>query len=122
MNHLKLPISGARFRLETGANPGDIRVIRLVDSTDVGALAVSVEDGVVTIDSLCIEVEHRSYGAGSEAARLLSEAASAAGARKLRAWAHPNLGLSAYFWGRMGLHPLHGPGPEGGIWFERTLV
>jgi hypothetical protein len=36
-------------------------------------------------------------------------------------WAPPDLGLAVYFWSRMGLRPLNGPGPDGGIWFERVL-
>ena len=122
MNQLSLPVTGPRFGLTAGNESGNIRIIRLSDSVDVGAFSIHITGDQIVIDSLCIEPAHRSYGAGSEAARLLTQAAADAGATLLRAWAHPNLGLSAYFWGRMGLHPLHGAGPEGGIWFERSLV
>jgi hypothetical protein len=68
-----------------------------------------------------VEPAARGYGLGSEAAGLLRDAAARAGFATLRARSHPDLGLSVYFWTRMGLHPLVGPGPEGGIWFEREL-
>ena len=47
-------------------------------------------------------------------ALLLTAACDNAGVPLLRAWAPPHLGLSVYFWIRMGFSPLHGEGPEGG--------
>lgn len=117
---ISFPISGVRFRLEH-AGPDRVTVVRLADELPVGAFELEPADQTLTIRSLCIEPAHRSYGAGSEAAQLLVAAAEAAGFLTIRAWAHPNLGLSAYFWGRMGLRPLHGEGPEGGIWYERVV-
>ena len=73
------------------------------------------------IRTLCIDSARRGYGAGTEAAQMLLEAARGK-ADTVRAWAPPDLGLAVYFWIRMGLQPLHGEGPEGGIWFERTLT
>ena len=46
-------------------------------------------------------------------------AAAAPAYAEIKAWAPPDLGLAVYFWVRMGLSPLHGEGPDGGIWFER---
>ena len=117
---IAFPLGGSRFRLERGER-GNVSVIRLADGVTVGAFVLEIDNETLTIRSLCIEVPHRSYGAGSEAARLLVVAAESAGFSRIRAWAHPGLGLSAYFWGRMGLRPLHGEGPEGGIWYERVV-
>ncbi len=98
-----------------------LAVIRRSDHVRVGSVVLSGSRDCTVIESLCIDVEARSYGAGSEAAWLLVEAARAAGSGQLRAWAHPNLGLSVYFWTRMGFSPQHGEGPEGGIWFKRGM-
>lgn len=117
---IPFPLSGARFGLES-VDLGRVSVIRLTDGVTVGAFALESDHETLTIRSLCIEAPHRSYGAGSEAAQLLVAAAESAGFSCIRSWAHPKLGLSAYFWGRMGLRPLHGPGPEGGIWYERRV-
>lgn len=115
---IEFSVEGPRVRLES-EEAGRVAVIRLADEVVVGAFALDLEGKTLTIQSLCIGLPHRSYGAGSEAAQLLIAAAEAAGYSCIRAGAHPSLGLSAYFWGRMGLRPLHGPGPEGGIWYER---
>jgi N-acetylglutamate synthase-like GNAT family acetyltransferase len=115
----KLPdaVPGERFDLES---TGDgFSIVRKRDQARVGAVVLDREETRTTIRSLCVDEAHRSYGAGSEAARLFTGAADADGVPLLRAWAHPNLGLSVYFWIRMGFSPLHGEGPEGGIWFER---
>jgi GNAT superfamily N-acetyltransferase len=111
------PLVGERCRVELEA-PGKAAVTRTETGEPVGLLGYELEDGVVTIRSLCIEPEHRGYGAGSEAAWLFVRAAERTGLA-LRAWAPPHLGLAVYFWSRMGLRAVHGEGPEGGIWFER---
>lgn len=121
VTRLALPIEGERFGLQPGSSEISVDVVRLVDAATVGRFELEITPTGITIQSLCIDEAHRSYGAGSEAARLLVNAAAAAGFQRVRAWAHPQLGLSAYFWGRMGLCPLHGPGPKGGIWYERVL-
>ena len=121
VSRLHLPVRGDRFRLDRGQDAGTVNVVRVSDEFAVGRFEIKAEGGSLTIQSLCIDETRRGYGAGSEAARLLLQAAEAAGFAMVRAWAHPDLGLSAYFWGRMGLRPLHGPGPEGGIWYERSL-
>lgn len=117
---IRFPVVGQRFRLESNG-PGGVAIVRLADQVTVGAVTLEYDDTTLTIRSLCIEPPYRSYGAGSEAAGILLMAAEAAGVATIRAWAHPKLGLSAYFWGRMGLRPLHGEGPEGGIWYERLV-
>ncbi|MCC6382496.1 MAG: hypothetical protein IT304_08295 [Dehalococcoidia bacterium] len=75
----------------------------------------------MVVEELCVDGPARGYGLGSEAARLLREAAVAAGWPFLRAPAPADRGLALYFWFRMGLHPLFGPGPAGGLWMERRL-
>lgn len=122
MSGLSLPVHGERFRLESGQSECHVVIVRVADAVRVGQFVLEQDGGTVTVRSVCIDESQRSYGAGSEAARLFVSAAEAGGYRKIRAWAHPKLGLSAYFWGRMGLRPLHGPGPEGGIWYERRQV
>lgn len=114
---LTLPVVGERFRLERANDR--IQIVRLKDELVVGSIEVEPGSDGVFIGALCVEDAYRSYGAGSEAARLLNQACAAANVPTVRAWAAPNLGLSAYFWIRMGFHPLHGEGPGGGIWFER---
>jgi GNAT superfamily N-acetyltransferase len=114
----ELTARGDRFQI-VEEDPGSLAVVRLADGVRVGTIEVERQWPALSIRRLCIDEPHRSYGAGSEAARLLVRAAEAAGYRPLRAWAHPSLGLSVYFWIRMGFSPRHGEGPEGGIWFER---
>jgi hypothetical protein len=113
-----LAACGERFEL-VPADSGTLAVRSLVDGRRVGTIEVDGGPGQLTVRRLCIDEAHRSYGAGSEAAWLLVRAAEGAGFARLRAWAHPSLGLSVYFWIRMGFSPRHGEGPEGGIWFER---
>ncbi len=112
--------SGERVNL-VAEDDRTLGIIRITDGIRVGEVAVSGGADSLTIEHLCIDTEHRSYGAGSETARLLVAGAHAAGVVRIRSWAHPNLGLSVYFWSRMGFSPRHGEGPEGGIWFERGL-
>jgi GNAT superfamily N-acetyltransferase len=114
----RFPIAGERVRLELEGELAG-RLVRASDGAVVGRFALEANAAAITIRALCVDPDYRSYGLGSEAGRLLREAAEAAGFG-LRAWAPPDLGLAVYFWVRMGLRPLHGPGPEGGIWFERS--
>lgn len=119
MSEWPLPevVEGERFDLQRAGDGFD--VLRRSSGERVGGIVLEAGADHLTIRSLCIDEAHRSYGAGSEAARLLTAACDDAGVPLLRAWAPPNLGLSVYFWIRMGFSPLHGEGPEGGIWFER---
>lgn len=118
----RLAAHGERFDLVPAA-PTSLAVRRIADGMDVGTVELEHDDTLgLTIRRLCIDEAHRSYGAGSEGAWLLVGAAHAAGYQRLRAWAHPSLGLSVYFWMRMGFSPRHGEGPEGGIWFEREAA
>lgn len=111
---------GDRFEL-VALESDTLAIRRLADGERVGTVEVEGKAGELSIRRLCIDDQHRSYGAGSEAAWLLVSAAEPAGYHSMKAWAHPNLGLSVYFWIRMGFSPRHGEGPEGGIWFERRL-
>jgi GNAT superfamily N-acetyltransferase len=118
-----LPWEGQRTRLtaeESDGGRGSIAISR--GNERLGTLRMEAEDDTLTAWSLVIEPAFRGYGAGSEAAHLLRDHAVAAGFQRLRAVAAADLGLSVYFWTRMGLHPLHGEGPHGGLWFERTLA
>lgn len=101
--------------------PGSAVISRLHDGAAVGSVVLARDGGTLTIERLCIEPVYRGYGAGSEAARLILDAAAAQGYSLARAWAPPDLGLAVYFWFRMGLRPLHGPGPDGGLALERDL-
>ena len=101
--------------------PDLLAIVRLTDGKRVGELHVEKIPNGLYIERLCVDTPFRSYGAGSEAAWLLAAAAREAGVSRLTSRAHPNLGLSVYFWSRMGFSPKHGEGPEGGIWFERTV-
>lgn len=110
--------TGERVRLVPEDGP-TLAVERLADGVRVGRLTLAAVGETLEVRCLVIDDARRGYGAGSEAANLLVRSAEGAGWRHIRAWAHPSLGLSVYFWMRMGFRPLHGAGPEGGIWFER---
>lgn len=88
----------------------------------VGTVSTEVDKDRLTIVSLCVHDALRGYGAGSAAARALVREAGAAGFATVRAWAPPDRGLAVYFWFRMGLRPLPGPGPDEGIWLQRDLT
>lgn len=119
------PLASRGERVELVPDGADrLTVVRASNREALGRVEVrgGLAQDELLIWELCIEPEHRGYGAGSEAARLLAGAAKAAGWARLRARAHPEYGLSVYFWIRMGFRPLHGEGPEGGIWFVRDLA
>lgn len=118
LDELQLPAEGERFRLERGSH-GELAVVRLADAERVGTMRVESSSEGLLIRALCIAEEHRSYGAGSEAALLFNRVCEAAGVALVRTWAPPDRGLAVYFWIRMGFRPLGGEGPNGGIWFER---
>jgi GNAT superfamily N-acetyltransferase len=116
---LALPLAGQRVRLEE--RDGGLAVVGQMEGETVGQVVLEKRGEALFVRSLCIDGPHRGYGLGSETARLLRRAAADAGWGVLRAWAPPERGLAVYFWCRMGLRPLHGEGPDGGIWFERRL-
>lgn len=118
---LVFPLVGERVRLEFSGEDGGATIVGFNDGAAVGSVLFESAGSVLTIRSLCIDEPHRSYGCGSEAAWLVVRAARASGYELLRASAPAALGLAVYFWIRMGFHPLHGDGPEGGIWLERQL-
>jgi len=118
---LKLPLSGDRVRLLPGDGPNQVTIVRRSDEATIGRLTLEVDGDAVTVLELCIDPAERSFGCGSDAARLLVHAVEEAGYGRIVASAPPELGLAVYFWFRMGLRPLHGPGPRGGISLERRL-
>lgn len=119
---LGLPRAGAIVRLQPEDNGSTVEIVRVRDGARIGAIQIETLPGeLLLVRSLCVDEDARGYGAGSEAARMLIEFAASSGFGAMRAWAAPDLGLSVYFWIRMGLRPLHGAGPGGGIWFERRL-
>jgi GNAT superfamily N-acetyltransferase len=118
---LMLPLetlTGVRAQVRLAA-PGRFEIVRLTDGAVAGELVLEAEGDAIVVRSLCVHEPYRSYGLGSETAALLVDAVTAARVPRLRAWAPPDRGLAVYFWSRMGLTPRHGPGPDGGIWFER---
>ena len=118
---LPFPLQGPRVRIEPPGDGGVSPIVRLADGVAVGELVLEREGSQLTIRALSIDDAHRSYGCGSETGWLTVRAAEAAGFQLLRAWAPPDLGLAVYFWFRMGFRPVHGEGPEGGIWLERRV-
>jgi GNAT superfamily N-acetyltransferase len=118
-------LEGSRARIDLAwqdASHARGTITRIRDGQAAGRVTLeALGDGVLFIVALEVELPYRGYGLGSESARLLRGWAEAGGWRVLRAWAPPDLGLAVYFWSRMGLRPLHGPGPDGGSWFERLL-
>jgi GNAT superfamily N-acetyltransferase len=114
-----VPLEGQRVRLEE--RDGALAVLSQANGETVGQVVLEKRGEALFVRSLCIDETQRGYGLGSETAKLLRGAAGEAGWGVLRAWAPPERGLAVYFWCRMGLRPLHGEGPDGGIWFERRL-
>ncbi len=108
-------------RLSTVADDGtfELAIARCESGEAVGTMALHLAGDVLEVLHLWVAVPFRGYGAGSEAAQLVIAAAAEAGVQAIHAWAHPGLGLSVYFWIRMGLHPEHGDGPNGGLRFVR---
>ena len=86
----------------------------------VGEVAIDLSGEVPFIERLCIDEEARGYGAGSGAATALLKSLARRYA-VVRTWAPPDRGLAVYFWVRMGFRPVHGEGPDGGLWFEQAL-
>lgn len=120
---IELPAHGARVTLvsaDGNLGHGDVR--RCLDDLPIGSFQFEAHGPTLFVQRLCIDADYRGYGAGTEAAHLLTDAASHAGFAAIRAWAPPDIGLAVYFWFRMGLRPLHGPGPNGGILLERLLT
>ena len=113
-------LEGERVRLEADGSQR-YRIIRKRDGIEAGEACLSFEGETLFIEKLEVATEFRSYGLGTESAHLLRDSAKVAGFTLFRSWAAPDLGLSVYFWTRMGLHPLQGEGPKGGIWMERRL-
>ena len=86
----------------------------------IGEVAIDLSGEVPFIERLCIDEEARGYGAGSGAATALLRSLARRYA-VVRTWAPPDRGLAVYFWVRMGFRPVHGEGPDGGLWFEQVL-
>lgn len=114
---LPLPLVGPRIAIEAGADTLFVR--RRRDDARVGESTLEMRDGVPHIQRLEVDVGERRYGIGSEAARLITDALLQH-VDRVTAWAPPDVGLAVYFWSRMGFRPVHGPGPGGGLLFERT--
>ncbi len=113
-------LEGPRVRLEA-IGQGEYRVLRSSDGAPLGRLRLGEEGDTLIVRGLCIDEAHRGYGAGSGAAALLRDAWAADGRwRLLRAFAPAGAGLAVYYWMRMGLRPLAGAGPEGGLVLERA--
>lgn len=115
---LRLPIVAGLIEIVAGTE-GMLDILK--GGERVGSIVVDMEGERLAITSLCVDEGLRGYGAGSTAARAMVHAATDAGCSTVRAWAPPNRGLAVYFWFRMGLRPVPGPGPDGGIWLEREL-
>ncbi|MYD28821.1 MAG: hypothetical protein F4X03_07915 [Dehalococcoidia bacterium] len=115
-------IAGEWVTLRKAEGEGVVRyeVRRRGQRDVVGEVSVDLAGDVPFIERLCIDEEARGYGAGSGAATALLKALR----RRypvVRTWAPPDRGLAVYFWVRMGFRPLHGEGPDGGLWFEQVL-
>lgn len=122
---LSLPIVGERVRIDAkvgAARQGELVIVRRQDGARIGRVVVAGEGHNLVVEALCIEAGERGYGAGSDAAWHLVEAARASGFALVRAWAPADLGLAVFFWIRQGFRPRFGPGPDDGVWLERRLV
>jgi hypothetical protein len=113
-------LAGPRVCLEASGE-GNYVVRRSADGAELGQVTLEDTGDALFIRGLCIGEAHRGYGAGSGAAALVREAwAADARWHVLRAFAPAGAGLAVYYWMRMGLSPVPGEGPEGGLIFERT--
>lgn len=118
---LAFPLEGPRVRIDAPRKDGSSTIVRMSDGESVGHLRLECDGDDLIVRELCIDDGRRSYGCGSEAGWLTVGAGEHRGYRAIRAWAHPELGLSVYYWFRMGLRPVQGEGPDGGIWLERRF-
>lgn len=112
-------LEGRRIRLV--ASDEAYAIVGRDTGETIGRLEIESAGNVLFVKALCVEDGHRGFGAGSETARLLRDAAVAGSWQTLRAWAPPDRGLAVYFWFRMGLHPVPGDGPNGGLLLERRV-
>jgi GNAT superfamily N-acetyltransferase len=100
----------------------ELAIVRRSSGEAVGTVALFANGREsIEISHIWVVPPFRGYGAGSEAAQFVVGAAAEAGFERIYAWAHPGLGLSVYFWIRMGLRPQHGEGPNDGLRFTRAL-
>ncbi len=114
-------ITGNWVALRQVAGDGVRYEVRRKGKRDViGEVAIDLSGEVPFIERLCIDEEARGYGAGSGAATALLRSLARRYA-VVRTWAPPDRGLAVYFWVRMGFRPVHGEGPDGGLWFEQVL-
>ena len=114
-------ITGDWVTLRQVAGDGVRYEVRRKGKGDViGEVAIDLSGKVPFIERLCIDEEARGYGAGSGAATALLRSLARRYA-VVRTWAPPDRGLAVYFWVRMGFRPVHGEGPDGGLWFEQVL-
>jgi hypothetical protein len=112
-------LEGVRVTLQAQSD-GEYQIVRTADGVVLGRVRLVEEGDALLVPELCIDEAHRGYGAGSGAAALIRDSWAAGRRwRTLRAWAPANGGLAVYYWMRMGLRPVPGEGPEGGLWFER---
>jgi hypothetical protein len=114
-------LTGQRVRI-SGAIPGWAHLARVADGTAVGHVRTEERGDALFIVELVIEEAARGYGLGSEAAALVRGYTEVGPWARLQAWAPPDRGLAVYFWIRMGLRPLHGEGPDGGLLLERDTA
>lgn len=115
---LDLPCEGARYRIES--KDGLIAIVRSGDGAHLGSVDAEVDGLQLTIRSVCVDEAERGYGAGTEAMRLLLQAAPASFS-SARATAPPDNGLAVYFWFRMGFRPQFGLAQDGSLRFVREL-
>jgi GNAT superfamily N-acetyltransferase len=112
-------LEGPRVALEA-AGDGEYRVVRAADGEPLGRVDLTTHGDALVVSELCIDPAHRGFGAGSGVAALVRDAWEREPRwRILRGFAPPSMGLAVYFWMRMGLRPIPGDGPEGGLTLER---
>jgi GNAT superfamily N-acetyltransferase len=75
-------------------------------ASPAGLLQYRVTQELLTIATVVVRPELRGRGLGSEAVRLVEDAAAQQhGSRRFEAWVSEKLGLGLYFWLRLGYRP-----------------
>jgi ribosomal protein S18 acetylase RimI-like enzyme len=104
-----------RLGKQDGGKDGESRIAITGEAKkEIGFVEFGVRDGWLDVRWIELAVEHRRWGLGAEAVRLLEvEAGQKWEASTVRAHVPRDVGLALYFWLRLGYRPEGDAGGEG---------
>jgi GNAT superfamily N-acetyltransferase len=90
------------------APPGSAtrRAVAAASGEEIGFVQAEVREGLLDLRWIELMPEHRGWGHGSEAVRLLETEAAGSGAALARVDVPSGNGLALYFWLRLGYRPV----------------